>query len=92
MLSIAQAEVSKTQKQVQESQDLISEAMARDPVTEARKLLAEKKKRERTDKGRVYYVRFIIVGETTIYDYSGAITGRVLKHRQQIKYDSRRYY
>ena len=92
MLSAAQVKVSETQAHIQESQDLISEAMAKDPVTEARKLLAEKKKQERTNRGRIYYVRFIIVGEITIYDYSGAIIGRVIKHRQQIKYDSRKYY
>jgi CBS-domain-containing membrane protein len=94
MLAAAQAKVSETQKQLQESENLISEttAMAGDPITEARKLLAEKKKRERTDKGRVYYVRFIIIGEMTIYDYSGAVTGQVIKQGQQIKYDSRKSY
>ncbi|MEK6301676.1 MAG: hypothetical protein AABO41_13280 [Acidobacteriota bacterium] len=93
-LTSAEAKVNETRKQLSEADDLIREATeaAIDPMTQARRLLAQERKRERTDKGRVYYVRFIIIGEIAIYDYSGAISGQVIKHRQRIKVDSRRYY
>lgn len=94
-LAAAQTKVNGTRLQIDEADELIAEAAAEaaiDPMTQARRLLAQERKRERTDKGRVYYVRFIIVGEIAIYDYSGAISGQVIKHRQRIKVDSRKYY
>jgi DNA repair exonuclease SbcCD ATPase subunit len=94
-LTNAEAKVAQTRKQLGEADELIAAAAAEaaiDPMIQARKLLAQERKRERTEKGRVYYVRFIIVGEIAIYDYSGAVSGQVIKHRQRIKVDSRRYY
>jgi hypothetical protein len=93
-LSAAEDKVADTKRQIAESDDLIADAIAEevDTISYARRLLAEKKKRERTPTGRVYYVTFIIVGEITIYEYSGAIKGEVIKHRAQVKYDSRRSF
>ena len=39
------------------------------------------RRRQLTPAGRVYYVRFVIVGEFAVYDYSGAMHGRVIKYR-----------
>ena len=77
-----------------ESDDLIAVAVAEEAETinYARRLLVKKKKRERTPTGRFYYVTFFIVGQLTIYEYSGAMTGEVITHRGQVKYDSRRTF
>ena len=93
-LTTAKGTVTETEKQIADADDLIAEAKTEevDTINYARRLLAEKKRRERTPSGRVYYVTFIIVGELTIYEYSGAIKGEVIKHRALVKYDSRRTF
>jgi RHS repeat-associated protein len=70
-LTTAQSKVEDTKKQIADADDLIAEAQADEAnsMSYARRLLAEKKKRERTPTGRVYYFTFIIVGQLTIYEY-----------------------
>ncbi len=90
-LAQAQAKVEETKSQMGDADALVAEVRAaEDPMESARRLLAQRKKRERTPRGRVYYVAFVIVGEIIIYDYSGAINGQLIKFKNQIKYDSRR--
>lgn len=93
-ITAARSKVETTKKEIADSDDLIAEAQAdeADSLNYARRLLAEKKKRERTPTGRVFYVTFIIVGQLTIYEYSGAIRGEVIKHRTHVKFDSRRSF
>jgi len=93
-LIAAQDKVEDTKRQIADADDLIREAKLDElnTMNYARRLLTAKGKRERTPVGRVYYVRFIIVGELTIYEYSGALRGEVIKHRAQVKYDSRRTF
>lgn len=61
-----------------------------DPDELARRLITQPAKRERTPAGRVYFVRFIVIGEVFIYDYSGAVKGRVIKQGDRVRYDSRK--
>jgi chromosome segregation ATPase len=89
-LDDARAKLEDTKKQIQDTDQTLSQALAEPPADTAKKLMAQKKKLERTPTGRVYYVRFVIVGEFEIYDYSGGIKGKVLKHKGQIKVDSRK--
>jgi len=87
----AREKVTALQAQIKSADEEVSEALAQAESEEtAKKLVSQKRRRERTGDGRVYYVRFVIVGEVAIYDYSGAIRGHVIKHRQKILIDSRR--
>ena len=87
----ARAKSARAQEQLKSADVQIAETLAEATSEEtARKLTAQKKRRERTREGRVYYVRFVIVGEVTVYDYSGAVRGHVIKRGQKILVDSRR--
>jgi hypothetical protein len=76
---------------LKKADEQIAETLAEATSEEtASKLAAQKKRRERTREGRVYYVRFVIGGEVAVYEYSGAVRGHVIKRGQKILADSRR--
>jgi hypothetical protein len=91
LLGAARDRVNKTRKEIRDADEMIAEYKRFDPKARAKEILAMRKIRERTPKGRVYYVRLLIIGEIAIYDYSGAISGQVIKYRQEVKHDSRKY-
>jgi hypothetical protein len=86
----AKAKVAEAQKQLDNADKTISEVLAESADTIAHKLAQQKRRRERTPQGRIYYVRFVIYGQVAIYDYSGAVHGKVIKHHGRVKYDSRK--
>lgn len=87
----AREKIATVQKQLKDADEQMAETLAEaDAEATARKLVAQRKRRERTRDGRVYYVRFVIVGEVTIYDYTGAVRGHVIKRGQRVLADSRR--
>ena len=87
----ARGKVARVQEQLKSADVQVAETLAEVASEEtARKLTAQKKRRERTREGRVYYVRFVVIGEITVYDYSGAVRGHVIKRGQKILADSRR--
>jgi multidrug resistance efflux pump len=74
-LADARAKVADTQQLMKAADSQIADALVNKPTEVAKHLVAQKKTRERTKDGRIYYVRFVIVGEIEIYDYSGAVKG-----------------
>jgi multidrug resistance efflux pump len=92
--AVAQAEddVQKIKKQLADADVQIAQTIqeAADEEKLAKKLQSQPAKRERDPRGRIYYVRFIVFGEIAIYDYSGAVRGRVIKQGQRVRYDSRK--
>jgi hypothetical protein len=89
---VAVAKVERAKKQIADADEQIKvifkELIESDELE--KKLAKQPPKRERTPKGRVYLVRFIIIGEVVIYDYSGAVRGRLIKRGNQVRYDSRK--
>jgi multidrug resistance efflux pump len=87
----AREKVAAVQKQLKDADEQMAQTLAEaDAETTAKKLVAQRKRRERTRDGRVYYVRFVIVGEVAIYDYTGAVRGHVIRRGQRVLADSRR--
>ncbi|MDQ3743300.1 MAG: TolC family protein [Acidobacteriota bacterium] len=87
----AREKVASVKAQLKSADEQMAETLVEaESEATARKLVAQRKRRERTRDGRVYYVRFVIVGEVTIYDYTGAVRGHVIKRGQRVLADSRR--
>lgn len=82
----ARAKVAEVEEQIKNADKRIEDVLAEAD----REVERAPRKRERTPTGRVYYVRFVIVGEIAVYDYSGAVRGRVTKFRNRVIQDSRR--
>jgi hypothetical protein len=88
------SEVAETQRQIAEGDQMVTTSQQEhahsDWKAKARAALL-KRHQERTARGQVYFVCIVIIGEIEISDYSGAIGGRVVKHKNRVTLDSRTY-